>query len=245
MRIFYTLALSVIFLPFKGAFSSSIEEDATFAAVTFATEAMDAIELSPIPSQCIEPSGPYSPEPLDPKFQARGADCSSFIGPSGYGPYGRELLKKFDELGEYSPLLLPQNDLGPACPRWKLLNLDERKNFWVNAFAAIAWAESACKKDAKAAGVHGTAMGLLQLNGSRSNRSWRGPDCDVSEILPAKNNLRCGVDIMNELMKEKEGVYKARGLFGKQSNSYWQELRRPQGGLIGERIKTFAPCFNK
>ncbi len=71
-------------------------------------------------------------------------------------------------------------------------------------------------------------------------------DCDVSKIMPAKNNLHCGVDIMNELMKEEEGMYKSKGLFGKDSNSYWQELRRSGGSLMGRgsRLSPHALCLN-
>lgn len=230
--------ISFFFLCLSAALASEERQ-----AVILTDEALSAINAPLIQQECGEEASSYAPAPLDDLFKKRGADCGSFINESGYGPSGRKLLKKFDDLGECSPLLQSHNGFYKACPRWGLLSLDERKNFWVVVFAAIAWAESTCRPKAKAAGVHGTAMGLLQLNGSRSNRSWRGKDCDVAEILPVENNLRCGVDIMNDLRKETMGVYKAKGLFGKRSNSYWQELRRPEGGTIGARIKTFRPCF--
>ncbi len=166
-RLAFFIILALVSLP---SFGNSLE-----FAVNFMNEAMEEVAVEQVLPKCGESESSYTPAPLHDLFSKRGADCGSFIGEHGYGPHGKVLMEKFDELGECSPLLSPQSNLGEACPRWKLLNLEERKNFWVNAFAAIAWAESACKEKAKAAGTHDTAIGLLQLNASRSNRSWRGP----------------------------------------------------------------------
>ena len=65
----------------------------------------------------------------------------------------------------------------------------------------------------------------------------------VKTVSDPQNNIKCGLDILQEILKADEGDYRSNGLlYGKKNNSYWEQLRRQNGGKIGELIRTHPLC---
>lgn len=181
-------------------------------------------------------------------FSSRGADCTNFIKSDGtYGAWG-EVVRTAISNERVSARFLNTNipSIADACPLWSSLNNEQRTHFWVWVFASIAWDEATCKASARNTNAtNGVAVGLMQLDEGRSARRWRGPNCNVSSVADATNNLKCGVDIMAELLLGPRGEYKGRGALLNNSGrntSYWQKLRTRGGGAIGERIKSYPLC---
>ena len=178
------------------------------------------------------------------------AKCSRFISSDdgSYGEYGKEIDNYLTEKGDSSVFL--KNDLAgmqdgtAACPNWKNLSVDQKKRFWVWTMASIAKVESGCDPTAKnSAATNGTAIGLLQLDERPSARKWRGEECTAKSVTGAKENLRCGLDIMGSLISGQDGIYKSNGqIIGSGSNSYWQQLRQKGGGEIADLISQNPEC---
>ncbi len=191
---------------------------------------------------------------LHPNFSKFGANCSKFIDESGnYGEWGQVVAKYLEEDQKqnvffHDDLFQAHSNELNACPNWKSLNKAERAHFWVWVMASIAYKESTCKDQVKGDSIHEgqMALGLLQLDSHSENLNWRGPNCKASSIHKAETNLRCGLDIMSEMIKGERGLYKSSGsIWGRKSNSFWAELRKKNGGKIAQLIKTHPLCFNK
>lgn len=179
--------------------------------------------------------------------------CTNFITDNGdsegYGPWGESIVKYLDEKGDNS--IFYSNDLAgmssgvTACPNWTGMTIDEKKHFWVWVMASISKIESTC--DAKARNgesTNGVAVGLVQLDERKSQRSWRGDNCKTASVVATNDNLRCGMDILGELLKGKAGEYKGNGeLWGRKSGSYWQHLRLKNGGGISDLIQLNPYCI--
>ncbi len=185
--------------------------------------------------------------PLSAHFSQKGADCRGFIGDDGsYGPYGQVIQSYIQSQGSDSILLsnnlASMNGASNICPNWKKFDEATKTHFWVWTFAAIAHAEDTCKNSQeKVPATNGYAIGLLQMDYTVKARSWRGPNCKAKNIGPYEANLKCGLDIMSELMLGPRGEYKGPGLiYG--ANSYWQKLKGRTGGDIGEKIRAFPLC---
>lgn len=193
------------------------------------------------------PSSSNRTPALDPSFNGRGADCSAFISRNGtYGPLGQTIASNVMARGPNSAFLTDNrpgmNDGVRACPKWRELSVKERVRFWVWTFAAIAWDESSCKPNERNPNAtNGVAVGLMQLDELPSARKWRGPNCRASSVAAPSQNILCSLDIMEELLKGRQGVYKTDGNLW-DTNSYWQKLRTKDGGNIGRLIKTYPLC---
>ena len=181
-------------------------------------------------------------------FSAQDANCTNFIKNDGsYGPWG-DVVKTYVTDKSVSARFLGDNvaHITHACPKWSRLNKDQRTHFWVWSIAAIAWDESRCRANARnSRASNGVAVGLLQMEETKSQRSWRGPNCSVSSVAGATENLKCGLDIMAELLLGQRGEYKGRGALmytGGRNTSYWEKLRHSGGGTIGDRIKSHPLC---
>jgi hypothetical protein len=181
-------------------------------------------------------------------FSERGANCTNFIRSDGsFGPWGDTVHSAISN-PNYRARFLNQNlpHITSACPNWRSLNDDQKMHFWVWTFAAIAWDEATCRENARnPRGSDGVAVGLLQMNELRSQRSWRGPNCRVPSVSDATNNLRCGVDIMAELLLGQQGEYRGAGAIynpNGRNTSYWEKLRRANGSTIGERMRSHPLC---
>lgn len=178
--------------------------------------------------------------------------CGNFITDNGdsegYGPWGESIVKYLDEKGPES--IFFSNDLAgmstgvAACPNWREMSVDEKKHFWVWVMASISKIESTCNAGARNGGTsNGVGVGLVQLDERKSQRSWRGDNCKTQTIIGTNDNLRCGLDILGELLKGKEGEYKGNGeLWGRRSGSYWQHLRLKNGGGISDLIQLNPYC---
>ncbi len=137
--------------------------------------------------------------------------------------------------------------MSTICLNWTHFKPERKKYFWVWLFAALAWKESTCNENAvKKNATSGVAVGYLQLNEKKSARHWRGDDsgdsCAASEVKSAVNNIRCSLEIFNEQLQGKKGVYEGNGqLAGKGSNSYWQNLRGAKSRVV-TMVKEFPGC---
>jgi hypothetical protein len=183
--------------------------------------------------------------PLAEKFYEKGASCDEFIKKDGsYGVYGKIILEYLKEEGKNSIFFQDHlSGVEKSCPGWSKMNLEEKQYYFVWVKAAISHKESTCDPKARVNATNGVAVGLLQLDEKLSNRKWRGPNCNTKNILNIKSNLRCGLDIFKELLKGKEGEYKGSGeLWGKKSNSYWEQLRLKNGGEIAKLISLNPVC---
>lgn len=133
------------------------------------------------------------------------------------------------------------------CPNWNGFTKTQKKYFWVWFFAGIAWKEATCiEGQINANATSGIAVGYLQLNEKPGDRNWRGDDsgksCAHKEVKTAKNNLKCGIEIFNEQLQGKNGIYKSNGqLGGKGSSSYWQDLRGSNSKVL-QMVKAFPGC---
>ncbi len=203
--------------------------------------------------QSAERASHNSPDypPLTNAFNRDGARCESFISNQsniGFGPYGMVIIEYLNQENS-SSVFFNQNLPGmtegiSACPNWSNMNLEEKKHFWVWVMASIAHVESKCIAHVRNTnGTNGVAAGFYQIDERPSNRSWRGPNCGVSNILDPKSNIRCGLDIMKELLSGTQGSYKTNGeLWGTKSRSYWEHLRKKNGGKIAQLIKEHPHC---
>ncbi len=190
---------------------------------------------------------------LTEKFIKESPECLKFIsaepekdGP--YGPYGKEVISYLNEKGEDSLFL--QDDpsaMKNVCPLWGKLSQEKRKHLWVWFMASIAFDESRCIKSASNnEATNGVAIGLFQLDERPSMRSWRGQNCRTVTVKEPIDNIRCTMDIFEELLKGPKGTYKSNGeLWGRGSNSYFQKLRRDQGGQIGTLFKSNPICSSQ
>lgn len=190
---------------------------------------------------------------LTPRFFADGADCRAFVRDDGsLGDYGQIIRNYILSSDEKKAIFLndniPEMSHGAeVCPRWTKMSKEERLHFWAWTFAAIAWDETRCVPNRRNVNAtDGVAIGLLQLNEDLQSRRWRGPNCRGASVANPSSNLLCGLDIMSELMKGRQGVYRSSGaIFSSQSrqvNSYWEKLRGPGGGTIGARIIEHPSC---
>ncbi len=180
-------------------------------------------------------------------FSRNGADCTGFIHEDGnLGIHGATIKAYLDQEGDGSPFFNSPRpgmvDPPAICPNWERLTRREKIHFWVWVMGAIAWSESTCLADrVNSSASNGTGVGLLQLDDGYANRSWRGPNCRSSSVRPAVENLRCGLDIMKELLLGPEGEYGTTGAIYR-VKSYWASFRAEGGGSAGALIAEFPLC---
>tara|TARA_R110000868_G_scaffold14661_4_gene67856 strand:- start:7231 stop:8022 length:792 start_codon:yes stop_codon:yes gene_type:complete len=184
--------------------------------------------------------------------------CKSFIRDNGsYGPWGTiikdYIVAKGGASSRFFADSLPGMESAPrTCPNWGRLSENEKMKFWVWMMASIAQVESSCNNRSVNTGrvpnPSDRPRGLLQLNTLRSERQWRGPNCrfpsGAEATYNASNNLKCGMDIMDELLKGSSGEYRANGKIFP-TNSYWEKLRpnhSSNGGPIGRLVRRYPPC---
>lgn len=187
---------------------------------------------------------------LSDEFYQKGADCSDFIERNGgFGDLGKTFVSHAKAMG--SKALFYNNDIpGPreTCPNWRKLTVEEKAYYWIWFFAAISWKESTCGVNTvNKAATHGVAVGMFQLNQNVKDRYWRGgvngKSCAVKDIRPHDANLKCGMEILNELLKGKKGLYMGSGaLYGRSANSYWEDLRKADGGQVMMLMRRFPLC---
>lgn len=187
---------------------------------------------------------------LSKAYYKKGANCSAYIDSNGkLGKLGKTIVSHMEALGP-STQFYSNDHLGmqAACPNWTGLSKEQKAYYWVWLFAAISWKESTCGAAlTNTAATHGTAAGHLQLNLKRGDRAWRGgttgDSCAAPDIKPAEANLKCGIEILNEQLKGRNGIYEGNGtLFGRGAHAYWQHLKQKDGGLIMKLVRDFPLC---
>jgi hypothetical protein len=250
------LFISIIF--FSTAFSNSVQANDIYKVFKF-------LNKNPKKQLGTAPGVQCSSEEIvlrtKPRFKGDkhyfSMKCLNFIGyKSQYGSYGKIIKEYIDEQGGASSLFMNDDIPGMitdpgTCPNWKSFSYETKMKFWVWTMASIAMVESSCDSLKVNMGQvpdpTDRPRGLLQLNTLKSNRSWRGPNCQFSSavlsVLNPRNNLRCGLDIMNELLKGKDGEYQSNGKLYP-TNSYWEKLRGDDSikGPISILIKQFPEC---
>lgn len=181
-------------------------------------------------------------------YKKHDADCSKFINSKGQlGVHGKEIFDHIERIpnSQYFKKSFP--GMKSICPKWASLSKEQKKYFWVWFFAAVAWKEATCREtEINRNATSGVAVGYLQLNEKKSARYWRGGDsgksCAVTEVKSPLKNIRCGLEIFNEQLHGKEGLYEGNGqLGGKGSNSYWQDLRGSKPHTF-TMVKEFPGC---
>lgn len=196
----------------------------------------------------------FEPAPLSKGFERKGGDCSKFINPAdkSYGAWGNEIVNYIEREGDKSVFMSKNlkgfEQIPNICPRWTKMTKDQKKHFWVWIMASIAYEESTCIPTVRNAnGTNEPAVGLLQLEESYKGRAWRGGDCKVKNVQEPIANIKCGMKIMSDLLKGPEGIYKTPGYLYESGKtlSYWQKLKRPNGGDIGKLIKSHPYCNSK
>lgn len=184
--------------------------------------------------------------------------CTGFIKRNGEeGEWGKIITDYIEEKGGKDSNFLDDEVRGMTaqprtCPNWYNLNTEERKRFWIWMMASIAQVESSCDKNQVNTGAVPNSSdrprGLFQLNTLKKNRSWRGENCKFpsgsADTIKPRNQILCSMDIMNELLKGRKGMYKASGRIFP-TNSYWEKLRPDHsstGGPIGKLVRKFPLC---
>lgn len=177
-------------------------------------------------------------------YREHGANCSKFIDSKGQlGVHGKEIASFIEKVPDSQYFKNSYPGMKTVCPKWESFSKEKKKYFWVWFFAAVAWKESTCREDEIDRGAtNGVAVGYLQLDEKKSARYWRGKSCAVAEVKSAVNNIRCSLEIFNEQLQGRDGVYEGNGqLGGKGSNSYWQDLRGAKPHTF-TMVKDFPGC---
>ncbi|MCH2534612.1 MAG: hypothetical protein MK008_09255 [Bdellovibrionales bacterium] len=214
----------------------------------------------------------YKSPPLTNSFSALGADCSDYIDDNGnYGDRGKLLAKEI--LGEgrstdrWEYFKQGSRNLSSVCPNFNNLNDEEKLNFWIWTFAAIAWDEGKCISNiARSDATNGLAVSDFQLPENwKSGRSWRGPGCNANGRAPAvnirrrrygnflmanpSNSIPCAVEIMSGSLcgfysykkwpLTCDPVEKTKGFTGK--HIYWEKMKHNDAKFV-KMIKEFPLC---
>ncbi len=200
----------------------------------------------------------WESNPMQPMPNLGFEGCYNFIDKRGfYGPWGKEIAKQILQLTPpdletkcmYVPLetnyfldpnVVPK-DVAHYCPNYPKLTKAERLNFWVWTLTMLAADESGCDPDRVAPNcTTGVGVGLYQLPGAKSGRTWRGKACfgTQKEMLIPETQLRCSVSIMHQLLAGKKGVHQTSGgLFA--AGSYWEVLRKFGKTAKDKKIRLF------
>lgn len=142
-----------------------------------------------------------------------------------------------------SPLVnLVPADIHQFCPRYPALAQQQRGQFWVALFSAMAKPESNFKpqsfyqekfKDARGRRV--ISRGLLQISHESANQPRYS--CDIKQphyLHDPKINLSCGVKIMSKWVKTDGVISQPRWSNDPKGGArYWSTLR-PQRGKVQE-----------
>ncbi len=138
--------------------------------------------------------------------------------------------------GTYLP-----TDINLFCPRFNILNREQKMNFWGQFLASVSFEESSWKPTAQyiettqgidpMTGLQSKSEGLLQLS-YKDQQSYRidcgfdwSTDKQLREtdarktIFDPYQNLRCGIKILSYQLKNYKSIVTKNG------NQYWQVLK--------------------
>jgi len=142
-----------------------------------------------------------------------------------------------------------ERDVRPYCPRFDTLSERDKRAFWAYFFQALAGAEAGLKPTVRArhsqpqmqvrdgvTGLDGRTEGLLQLTYEDEKRYGCDFDYEADRRLPAgdprrtilqpKNNLDCGVRILDQELIQEHKPLLSR-------TEYWSTL---QPGTVSYRV---------
>jgi hypothetical protein len=191
---------------------------------------------APVPVPAMKPA---PPTPIDTK--------KAELGGSTWDPEWDKIV----ELALPQEMLSPQvpHDVKRFCPRFYTMAEDDKRAFWAYFFQALAGAEAGLKPTVQVkhsqpemmvkddvSGREGRTSGLLQLTYEDQKRygcdfNWeRDKTLKANDpertILQPKNNLECGVKIL-----EKQIIEKHKALLS--ASGYWSTLRP---GTVSYRV---------
>jgi hypothetical protein len=121
---------------------------------------------------------------------------------AGSRDWSNHLYSELDRLGQDLLDVIPA-DTATFCPKYKNLNYEQRKKYWIYIISAMAKFESGFKTDTSytedfndSSGANVVSRGLLQI----SIESSKGYDCGMAtakELHDPLKNLSCGVRILD------------------------------------------------
>lgn len=143
-----------------------------------------------------------------------------FMGLQGFGPLGKAVKETLSR-GSTGSILKHNTSFGGACPGYRSMNLEQRKNLWVFIMMSMSHYESSCRESVTNQGPYGIATGLLQLHGGKEDiyAKW-DPDfhCDKGISKNGRRSIQCALTMIGEQ------IYRGVPLFNE--NSHWQVLRK-------------------
>lgn len=161
------------------------------------------------------------------------ATCQSYISKAGALGVKGKMMRSL--MGNNLAFQKTTRDMGSLCPNFSNLSKDQKLNFWVWLWGALAFDESTCGQNTRAAGVNGVAVGEFQMEGSLALRKQgnRPRACMTSNIAAFGNNASCAVAIMSKQIGNKSQI------FGRPN--YWAKLLS-RGGKVFNLAKSYPGC---
>lgn len=182
--------------------------------------------------------------------------------------YTKLLSDSIDRYGQNLLSISSLSDQDRWCPNFSSLSMNEKKEFWMHLFNAIAKRESAFKEqttfdeDTYRNVYRGRirpnrySMGLFQMSyssgGQKAYRNFchfdwsRDRNKDVSDpslsIYDPENQMNCAVGVMNYWVRKDRGLGWSRSRGGAR---FWSTLRssNPSTRLVIASLKRYAPCW--
>lgn len=202
------------------------------------------------------------------------------IGPKQYftkdgrlGLKGRLLEQELTGHGRSTPMkhLFFRNTfpgMENICPKFNKFTDQQKLNFWIWYFTAMAATESECgRNEYNPNDPQGTSAGELQLPERLSSRKWRGVQsgaggCDARppKVRPSsyrykhppalymgqlENNLSCGVEILAGVLCGfyKNPIERCNSSTNKPyGNGFWKQIRTGINGKIIKDVKRLPIC---
>lgn len=161
------------------------------------------------------------------------AACSSYVNKSGVAGIKGKAMKSF--MGNHPAFLKTTKDMGDLCPHFSNFSKDQKLTFWAWTWGALAFDESTCGQNVRAAGVNGVAVGEFQMEGSLALRKQgaRPSQCMTSNIAAFGNNASCAVAIMAKQINSRSQI------FGRPN--YWQKMLS-RSGKVYALAKKYPGC---
>lgn len=160
--------------------------------------------------------------------------CEAFIKPDGtYGSLGLKVLNAMSSSDAFTKDWSRSAKALNACPNFNKFSDEERRHFWVYAFAAMEAQESKCNQGAAAASDvndHGVASGGGQIEERKDLRIGRdkvygGHFCAGPNPSNPDLNIRCSVRMLQDMAENGEGPYSTtQNRFGQ----YWASYKWPK-----------------
>jgi hypothetical protein len=157
--------------------------------------------------------------------------CEDFIKPDGsYGPLGQKVLSAMSQSDAFKNNWAGTKKAVEACPNFNSFGEEQRRHFWVYAFAAMEAEESQCNQSVSAAADindYGVAAGGAQIEeraGLRQTRDklYGGHFCAGGNPYDPDLNIRCGVRMLQDMAENSEGPYSLKqNIYGQ----YWSSFK--------------------